>query len=126
MNEVSSRKSSSGRAGKKKKREPRLPDTARDSLALWRECKDIESVAADRDFTAQTISRHLAQCVLHGEAKATEFIDEKSLETILPIFELYPGLGLKVVKEHLKDRYSYEEIRFAEAHADSLKKLKST
>jgi ATP-dependent DNA helicase RecQ len=104
------------RTTKKKSKKPALTATSAKTLELYREKKSLEEIATERNLNYRTIQGHLADAVILNKLPVNEFVSEQELATIAPIFDLYPGLGLRIVFDHLKERYSYEKIRFVEAH----------
>lgn len=75
----------------------------------------IEEIAVERNFTKITIENHLSYFVAEGMIDVSEFVDAKTLKTIITSIKKLETKSLKEVKEALPDDISYTQIRFAMA-----------
>lgn len=104
------------RTTKKTSKKKGLTPTAKKTLELFQKNMSLDAIASERDLNYRTIQGHLADAVMANKLPIERFVNEQELATIAPIFDLYPGLGMRIVFDHLKERYPYEKIRFVEAH----------
>ena len=86
------------------------------SFELWQEHKDLEKVAAEREFAVSTILGHLAHYVGTGELPVTDFVNEKKLKSITAFFKENGEMTLGETKNQLGDAYSYTDLRFVQQH----------
>ncbi len=103
-------------SGKNKKKKTALSTTAKESLTLWLLSKDIQDVAEKRGLNSTTVHGHLAEVVANGKLSVFEFIDEATLKAIRPVIIRNKGKGLRVVRDELGEKYTYEDLRMATAH----------
>lgn len=81
------------------------------SYELYKEGLAIDEIALRVGFTTGTIYNHLARYVKSGELSLFDFVSESRVSVILSASLQCADTSLKVVKEHLGEGYSYEEIR---------------
>ncbi len=101
---------------KKPKKEKKIP-TAEVTLQLFREGKTLSEIAMIRNLKLNTISQHLEPYVRQGEIRIDEVVSEtrrKCIEEALQKANYEEGFT--AVKEMLPSDYTYEEIRFVQAH----------
>lgn len=110
----------------KKKTEESLSNTAIITLQMYNRGMSEEQIATERELNPRTILSHLSGAVRMKKLPVEKFVNKQELDVISPIFELYPGMGLKIIFDHLKERYSYEKIRFVEAYLSSLPLLEKS
>ena len=101
---------------KKKDKTP----TAEVSFALFKEGKNIEEIAEERQLVPGTIASHLAKYVATGEINAYDLVDKEKLDNILSLITPQTS-GAGEIKAKLGDEYTWEEVRFALAHHKSNK-----
>ncbi len=81
------------------------------SLQLFRQGKDIDQIAAERELKRGTIEEHLGHFVFTGEINIHQIVSKDKLETITQaIVENKNSLAIAPVKQQLGDAYSYGEI----------------
>jgi hypothetical protein len=73
-------------------------------------------VAEKRGLNSTTVHGHLAEVVANGKLSVFEFIDEATLKAIRPVIIRNKGKGLRVVRDELGEKYTYEDLRMATAH----------
>ncbi len=103
---------------KKKKRKAGPSPTEMKTLELWKEGKTLLEIALERKLSQNTVSNHLASCIKESRLSVFDFATEAEVKEITPVFEEHQGLGLKVVKEELKDKYGYNILRMVQAHME--------
>ena len=91
-------------------------NTKQISFELWQEHKDVEKVAAEREFAVSTIMEHLAHHVGNGELPVTDFVDEEKLKLITAFFKENGEMTLGEAKNLVGDAYSYTDLRFVQQH----------
>jgi hypothetical protein len=87
------------------------------TLALWKELKSIEAVAAARNLSPNTISGHLAMAMEEGGLEVHDFINEEkrvAIEQLLP--DELSGVFMAPIKEQLGETFGYNDIKFAIAY----------
>jgi len=108
--EVSLETPASGRAAKK-------GESAALSLAMLREGKTLEQIAAERSITIGTVEGHLAEYIRTGELSVEQVVEREKLDLILKLIanksDSTPTSELKALLPH---HVSYGEIRAVLAH----------
>ncbi len=92
------------------------------SFKLFSEGKTVEEIAKERGFVESTILGHLSQYVATGDLKATDFIDSYKLNCIIEVTEKIKSMQTSEIKSKLGDEFSYTDIKFAQAHLESINK----
>ena len=91
---------------------PRVNDTIRETLALFRTGKKVDRIARERSLTASTIYGHLASAIEAGEKiDARNLITAEQERLIEAAFAKVTVGGLKEVKELLGEKVDYGQIR---------------
>ncbi len=104
--------------GAKRQRKVGVTDKATEtkqvSLQLFREGKDIDEIAAQRELKRGTIEEHLGHFVFSGEINIHQIVSKEKLAIIIKaIEENKNSLAISPVKQKLGDAYSYGEISAA-------------
>jgi Helix-turn-helix domain/HRDC domain len=94
--------------GSKKKGE-----TYAETFRLFREGKDIITIAAERKLAVGTIESHLNRFIESGDIKIEELVSPEKLSLIESAFKDYNGNTITPVKQKLGDAVSFGEIRWA-------------
>lgn len=82
------------------------------SLRLFREGKSLEEIAQERGLTISTILNHLAQFIPTNEVKAEDLLDSDTYKTLFSVLsKIDKTQPLKILKESLSDKYTYNEIK---------------
>ncbi len=98
----------SSKAPKEKKE-----DTKVTTFKLYKQGLTIEKIAKERDYTRQTIVRHLAHYVAKGMLSVDEFVSPSHIDIITEaISTVGTTHGLAAIKEACPDGISYDEIHF--------------
>ncbi|MDP4200454.1 MAG: DNA helicase RecQ [Bacteroidota bacterium] len=97
-------------------REPKGGDSAYETLRFFKQGLNLRGISDMRSLAVSTIAGHLASLLQNGDITSlTGLVEDRK---IAPIREAFKQLGvatLTVVKEHLGEGYSFEEIRFVRA-----------
>lgn len=91
-----------------------LPDTAEETLQLFRLGMDVEAIARQRSLKPTTVYSHLAQAIAQGEVPLQEVValPDEAMSAIRFAFEHHgEGTRLKPVYEALGGEYPYEVLR---------------
>ena len=99
-------------------------DTKKISLALWREGKSIEEIAAERNMAVSTIEGHLANFVGTGELELGHFVSPVKAALIADFFLRQKTYTLSLAKKALGNEVSYSELRFVLKHLEAGRKVK--
>ena len=96
-------------------------DTKLLSFNLYKEGKSIKEIAAERNYTIQTIQGHLAYYVSSGEIKIEELVSREKIILIEPVLNDYDGTGITQLKNKLENNISFGEIRLVLAWKEFIK-----
>jgi ATP-dependent DNA helicase RecQ len=91
-------------------------ETKQQSLAMYKEGRSIEEIAAQRKLSPLTIDSHLAFYVQQGKIPLEALMDSRKVPAIQAAIEQSGGTKLSPVKELLGDEYTFGEIRYVMAH----------
>ncbi len=95
-----------------------LNSSAIDTLALWKQGKSIEEIAAMRGCVSSTIENHLAAALENGEPiDVRRLYSAEDEREILAALEGYEEIALKPVFEQLGGRFSYGKLRLVRSAA---------
>jgi len=103
----------------KLKEKPQKGESHRESLRLYKEGKNIEEIATERNMAATTIEGHLASFIPSGEVAITSFVKENELVEIKKAMEKLETHQLKPIKEFFEDKYTYGQLRMAVAYINN-------
>jgi hypothetical protein len=97
---------------------PKSPkiDTKKISFDLWKSGKSVEEIANERGFIISTIEGHLAHYVGLGELPIEELVNASKVNLIIDYQLKNNSNSLKEIKEGLKNKVSYSELRFVKEH----------
>ncbi|MEO6540703.1 MAG: helix-turn-helix domain-containing protein [Ferruginibacter sp.] len=106
---------SAKKENQKKERKPRSNESKRDtksvSFDLYKEGKDIASIAKERNFTPGTIEGHLAYFVSNGEIDINELVSKEKQELVAGAVKLYGIVSHKTLIDNLPKDLTYGELR---------------
>ena len=91
------------------------PDTKLLSVNLYKEGKDIPSIAKERNLAPSTIESHLAHFVGKGEVDINEFVTSERQKLIRTVAAEHGLSSHKTIMENLPEGYTYGEIRMVVA-----------
>ena len=91
-------------------------DTKKATFELWKSGKKIEEIAEERGFVVSTIEGHLAHYIALGELSVEELIDNDKLKQISEYMLEHTSSTLSEVKEGMKNKFTYSELRIVFEH----------
>lgn len=91
------------------------------TLEMFNEGLSIADIAGQRGIKEQTIESHLASCVEKGTLDVSKLMPMEDVQIILECKKKIDSEYLKPVKEELKDKYDYPQLKIAFAHDKFLK-----
>ncbi|MCG8582746.1 MAG: helix-turn-helix domain-containing protein [Bacteroidales bacterium] len=89
------------------------------TCALYKQGHDIESIAKERGLVKTTIESHIARCIQENILSLNDFIDHETREAIKKGIRECEGTTLSEIREYLKYKYTYPEIKFVQAWMQS-------
>lgn len=99
------------------------PATAEISFSLFKEGKNIETIAKERNLKESTIQSHLINFVRSGEIDVLELIDETLYKELRKSMENIAFSGLKELKEQLDPKFSYSDLKLVQTVIEKEKGL---
>jgi ATP-dependent DNA helicase RecQ len=100
-----------GTAKRKVKRAPSA--SIQETFALYQEGKTIFQIAQYRSLAKTTIEGHIAQLIEDNKITKDTFLNEDSSKEILQANKELEGQGLKRLKDHFGEKFSYFDLRVA-------------
>ena len=100
-------------------KKPEKGESHRESLRLYKEGKNIEAIAKERDMAVTTIEGHLASFIPSGEIAIADFLKENELAEIKKVMNELTTTQLGPLKSALGDRFSFGQLRIAMAFLSS-------
>ncbi|MES2617327.1 MAG: helix-turn-helix domain-containing protein [Bacteroidota bacterium] len=95
----------------------KAPGTSqRISLEMFKEGKDIATIAAERGFASTTIEGHLATFILKGELALNAVVNDTQVTTITQVLLANQDKPLSEIKVGLGDDISYGMLRMVKNH----------
>ncbi|MCW3082880.1 MAG: ATPase [Bacteroidetes bacterium] len=92
------------------------------SYTLYKEGKNMEEIAKERNLAITTIESHLAEYVGLGLIDVKLFVEEEKMKNIITVSKSLDTYLFGTIKQALSDDYTYSEIRFAIAWYQNSKK----
>ncbi len=92
-------------------RPERETDTKRRTLELLREGHQVEKIAVLRSLAVSTIESHLAYYVQTGKIQIDELLEPEDVDTIRRAIERAESPMLSVIRQSLRDEYTFGQIR---------------
>jgi ATP-dependent DNA helicase RecQ len=90
--------------------------TQRETLAMYENGLDIDEIARDRNLKPATIWTHLVQLVESGYAINCDCLVPPERQTVIyEALEAIGGDSLRNLFDHLREEYSYDEIKIIRA-----------
>ncbi len=86
------------------------------TLDLFNKDLTVRQIAEKRELVPSTIHRHLAKCIEWGKIRIEQLMPTEKIETITEAMEKIENPLLSEIKQALGEEYSYEEIRYVQAH----------
>lgn len=100
-------------------KKPEKGESHRESLRLYKEGKNIEAIAKERNMAVTTIEGHLASFIPSGEIAIADFLKENELAEIKKVMDKLTTTQLGPLKSALGDRFSFGQLRMAMAFLSS-------
>jgi hypothetical protein len=91
-------------------------DTKKISYDLFKEGKAISQIAKERKLSITTIEGHLAYYVNTGEIPVNKFVSQETTDLIMSHLDGKDDLKIGPVKEALREKVSWSDIRFVVSH----------
>ena len=88
-------------------------DTKEETLKIYKQGNNIETIAKIRSMAITTIEGHVAYFVTKGILNATEFMTAEKIENILIVSKKLNTFQFGAIKQALGDEYSYGDIKIA-------------
>ncbi len=104
-------KTSTATEKKASRGKPAKGTTQLESLALFREGKDIPSIAKLRNLTEGTVAVHLSHFVRSGEIELHALVSKETADKILPVIKELDNPVAGTIKQQLGDGFSWSDIR---------------
>lgn len=90
------------------------PPTAEISYSLFKEGKDISTIAKERELTEGTIQNHLVPYLASGEIDILELMDESKYHELSALMKTIDFSGFKDLKEKIDPKFSYSDLRMVQ------------
>ncbi len=96
-----------------KEKKEKKEDTKITTFKLYKQGLSIDKIAKERDYTRQTIVRHLAHYVANGMLSVDEFVSQAHIDAVTEAIEKVGTThGLAAVKEACPQEITYDDIHF--------------
>lgn len=105
----------------RKKGKQEKGSSLQETLAAFREGKDLKEIARNRNLAESTIEGHFAQLVKSGDIKIHELMSDERVHIIENAIAETSENSTTPVKQLLGEEYSYGEIRMVVNHLARLK-----
>lgn len=104
---------------KEKKEKVTTPkkDTKLVSFGLFKEGKQVNEIAAERNLTEGTVLGHLAHYVAAGDIGIDELVSKQKQQMIMDAVRVHGALSLKTLSDNLPEAVTYGDIRLVLATA---------
>jgi len=112
-------KKASKRSKKEKPIKPPKIATHLVTCALYKQGKDLAAIASERGLVKTTIESHIARCIKENILTLNDFVDHDTREAIKSGIEECQGTALSEIREHLKYKFTYPEIKYVQAWMQS-------
>lgn len=88
-------------------------DTKEESLKLYEQGNNIESIARLRSMATTTIEGHLAYFITKGKLNVSDFLPAEKIKNIIKVSKKLDTFQFGLIKQALGDEYSYGDIKLA-------------
>ncbi len=89
------------------------------TCALYKQGNDIAAIAKERGLVKTTIESHIARCIKENILTLNDFVDHETREAIRQGIEECEGTALSEIREQLKHKYTYPQIKYVQAWMQS-------
>lgn len=93
------------------------------TCALYKQGNDIAAIAKERGLVKTTIESHIAKCIEESIITLNDFVDCESRAEIEKGIRMSGATSLSDIREYLKYKYSYADIKYVQAWMKSDKVL---
>jgi len=93
------------------KLKPKIGQTKKISLELFKSGKTVAQIAIERDLNVNTITGHLASFIVSGEVKITDLMSTEHYEELKAIIPKQKFENLSDLKHQIDSKYTYGELR---------------
>ncbi len=83
------------------------------TLELFKQGKDVEAIAHERELAHSTVESHLIKLLQMGKIHQKELMPENEIEEITVYQSKVEEPRLKPIKEHFGEKYTYFQLRVA-------------
>jgi hypothetical protein len=104
---------------KEKDKEKTKKSTYEITLELFREGKNISSIASERVMSEVTIYSHFTRLIQAGQIEISDVMEKEKLKALENIFEDYHEQSLTPLKEQVGDAFTWEELKLYRASLSS-------
>lgn len=111
--------SGSKKTGRKRKKQAK-GETYEKSFAMLAEGKTIEEIAKERELATSTIEGHCVRGINEGKVDIFKILPKKAIAEITVKYTEHPESNTGEIRSHLKDQYSYNQIKMVRAHLDKM------
>ncbi len=104
-----------------KEKAPKTPKVATHlvTCALYKQGNDLSAIAKERGLVKTTIESHIARCIKENILTLNDFVEFDDREAIQKGIKECESTGLSDIKEFLKHKYSYAELKYVQAWMQS-------
>ena len=100
---------------KEKDKEKTKKSTYEITLELFKEGKNISSIASERVMSVVTIYSHITRLIQTGDIEISQVMEKEKLKALENAFEDYNEQSLTPLKEQVGDAFSWEELKLYRA-----------
>jgi len=86
------------------------------SLQLYRQGKNIETIATERGLSTGTVGGHLTGLIKTGEVSVTDFASEEAVNNIAAFVIANPDKKLSEIRSALNEAYHFTQIKAVISH----------
>jgi ATP-dependent DNA helicase PIF1 len=90
--------------------------TYKDTLALHRQGKAVNEIAAIRGLTVGTIKSHLARWIASGEIDVHEVLSAETIAPVVAFLRQNQGATTTTIRSAMGEKYDYNDIRMIVSH----------
>jgi uncharacterized protein YpbB len=100
---------------KEKVKEKSKKSTYEITLELFKEGKNIQTIASERVMSVGTIYSHMTRLIQSGDIEISQVMEKDKLKALENAFEDYNEQSLTPLKEQVGDAFSWEELKLYRA-----------
>lgn len=96
----------------------KTPPTAEISYQLFRQGKDLSTIAQERNLKEGTIQNHLLNYISSGDIDVLELMEKSKFSELKNLMITLEYSGLKELKDQIDPKYSYSDLRLVRTVLD--------